>query len=226
MPGLPPWQDWAFFQTELPLRAATFVASGQVYRKAANERAAMDLAYRFHRYLPLPASSFVNFDLGAALSASRPRLVVAEMVVRVPDHNRAPHCRIDFFCYMPTGEVVRYHPGRSREGDMQPHSMPPGCNLFDVDLARVVGVGAALHRQPPRLQASSGAFQPGGLQPGPLLCTREDMDAICTYDIHQVSWRQVRDKLAELDDFDQQIDWRDGKEFPRWVWLCKYRTDP
>ena len=103
---------------------------------------------------------------------------------------------------------------------MQPHSMPPGCNLFDVDLARVVGVGAALHRQPPRLQASSGAFQPGGLQPGALLCTREDMDAICTYDIHQASWRQVREKLAELAEVDYDIDWRDGQEFPWGVWLA------
>ena len=46
------------------------------------------------------------------------------------------------------------------------------------------------------------------------------MQAICPYDIKQINWRQVRDKLAELDDFDQQIDWSDGKEFPWWVWLA------
>ena len=89
-----------------------------------------------------------------------PLVVVAEKVLRVPDSNRPPHCRVDFFCYMPTGEVVRYHPH-----SLQPHSMPPRCKLFDAGLARSVGVGAALHLQPPRLVAYSGATQPGDLQP-------------------------------------------------------------
>ena len=146
----------------------------------------MILAYTLHSHLPLPASAFVNFDLGAVLSASPPLVVVAEKVLRVPDSNRPPHCRIDLFCYMPTGEVVRYHPGRAREGGMKPHSMPPGCNLFDADLARSIGVGAALHLRPPQLVEYSRAAQPGGLQPGGLLCTRQDMEALCRYDINQI----------------------------------------
>ena len=103
---------------------------------------------------------------------------------------------------------------------MQPHIMPQGCNLFQVDVAQVRGVGAALHRRPPRLEACSGATPPGGLQLGDLLCTREDMQAICPYDIKQINWKQAREKLAELQDHDHQIDWSDGKHFPWWVWLA------
>ena len=103
---------------------------------------------------------------------------------------------------------------------MQPHNMPPGCNLFDADLAQSVGVGAALHLRPPGLVAHSGATQPGDLPPGDLLCTRQDMTALCPYDINQINWRQVREKLAELPDFDHQIDWSDGEHFPWWVWLA------
>ena len=43
---------------------------------------------------------------------------------------------------------------------------------------------------------------------------------MCPYDINQINWRQVREKLAELPDFDHQIDWSDGEHFPWWVWLA------
>ena len=49
---------------------------------------------------------------------------------------------------------------------------------------------------------------------------REDMTAICSYDINEVSWRLVREKLAELGDHDQEVDWSDGQHFPWWVWLA------
>jgi len=175
----------------------------------------MDLAYALAEYLPLRASDFVNFDLGSHLSESSPVAVVAEKVARVLDNNRPPYCRIDFFCYMPTGEVVRCHPGSSRQGDMKPHTMLPGCNLFDAASARSVGVGATLHQRPPRLVASSGAPQPGGL-----LCTREDMTALCVYDIQQTSWKRVHQKLRELGHEDQELDWSNGGHFPWWVWLA------
>ena len=98
---------------------------------------------------------------------------------------------------------------------MKPHTMLPGCNLFDAASARSVGVGAALHQRPPRVVASSGAPQPGGL-----LCTREDMENICPYDITQVKSSQVQEKLLELGEADQVIDWNDGQHFPWWVWLA------
>ena len=94
--------------------------------------------------------------------------------------------------------------------------MPPGCNSFDADLARTCGVGAALHRRPPQLEESSRAAQAGGLQPEGLLCTRQDMEALCRYGIDQINWRQVADKLTAFADFDQDIDWNAGTHFPWW----------
>ena len=90
-----------------------------------------------------------------------------------------------------------------------------GCNLLDAALVRSRGVGAALHLRPPRLEASSGATQLGGL-----LSTREDMAGMCSYDINEVSWRQVQEKLAELGAHAQEVDWSDGHHFPWTVWLA------
>ena len=46
------------------------------------------------------------------------------------------------------------------------------------------------------------------------------MTAICSYDIKQVSWKQVREELRELEGYDQEVDWSDGHHFPWWVWLA------
>ena len=46
------------------------------------------------------------------------------------------------------------------------------------------------------------------------------MSTICSHDITQVNWRQVREKLWELGDDDQEVDWSDGQHFPWWVWLA------
>ena len=93
-----PWQDAEFLQATLPTRKSSFSGSGQVFRVATSPREAMGLAYTLEQHLPLPASAFVNFDLGSRFSASPPLVVVAEKVLRVRDHNRPPHCRIDSFC--------------------------------------------------------------------------------------------------------------------------------
>ena len=46
------------------------------------------------------------------------------------------------------------------------------------------------------------------------------MSTICSHDITQVNWRQAREKLWELGDDDQEVDWSDGQHFPWWVWLA------
>ena len=207
---LPPWAESEFLRSTLPRQQAEFDRSGYVVSFANDPRQAMNLAYELEKYLPLPASAFVSFDLGNHLTGSQPLAVVAEKVLRVRDSNRPPHVRIDFFCYMPDGDVERHHPC-----SMQPHVMRWGCTLFNADSAYLHGVGAALHTRPPRLEASPGAFQPGD----PLVI-REDMNAMCVYDIQQTNWKRVYQKLLELGDEDQELEWSNGEDFPWWVWLA------
>ena len=203
----------------LPRQQQALAASGVNFHRATNARAAMDLAYELEEYLPLDVSQFVTFDPRHRFKAPHALVITAEKVLRVTDHNRPPHPRIDMFCYMQTGEVIRLHPD-----SMQPHTMPWRCNLFDVPTACSEGVGAALHRRPPRRVATSCAAQLGEpsdvMQPGNLLCSREDMTAFCRYDIQQVNWSHVREKLMELGDEDQEIEWSDGEHYPWWLWLA------
>ena len=221
VPVAPSWQDSKFLQETLPQQEAQFAASGRDFRRATTPRQAIDLAYALQSFLPLPASAFVSSDLGRRFSALRtPLAVVAEKVLRVREDNRPHECswRIDFFCYFPTGEVERHHPGKTRKDDMKPHIMHPGCNLFDASEACSVGVGAALHQRPPRFVASSGA-----VQPGELLCRRADMVELisnCRHDINMASWTLVTHKLRELGDHDQELDWSYGEHFPWWLWLA------
>ena len=46
------------------------------------------------------------------------------------------------------------------------------------------------------------------------------MAAFCSYDINVCGWREVREKLAELGEDDQEVDWSDGQHFPWWLWLA------
>ena len=46
------------------------------------------------------------------------------------------------------------------------------------------------------------------------------MNAMCVYDIQQTNWKRVYQKLLELGDEDQELDWSNGEDFPWWVWLA------
>lgn len=199
--------------------------SGIRFAVASTPRDAMNLAYKLHDQLPLSTAALVTFDLAAALGKPEALAVVAEQIFRVPDHNRPPYRRVDFFCYMPNGDVVRYHPGRTQREDMQPHHMPQGTALFNMRHACQRGVGAVLHRQPPALVRNAGALQPGvqnagALQPRVPLCTRDDMNSLCIYDIQSINWRQVRRILDSLGNEDAEFDWNSGDTFAWWVWLA------
>ena len=191
-------------------------ANGVIIPRATNARHAMNLAYQFEQHLPLNAQQFGPLDFRAYFSAQDALAVTAEKVLRVPDTNRrgAP-CRIDFFAYMPSGEVRRYHPDTG-----QPHTMAWRCNLFDVSTACSRGVGAALHQKPP------GALQHGGSQPRPLaapfplLATPQDLRQVQMYDIQMLNWRAVEEALGAVDDQNHTVDWSDGEHFPWWVWLA------
>ena len=164
---------------------------------------------------------------------------MAEIVMRVPDPNRPPSKRVDFFCYKANGDVVRHHPGRSKAQNMKPHCMHLGSLCFHMTDAVQKGVGASLHAQPPRMvqranlaladHNPAGAAQPGASQPGVphpenppdhLLATREDLEQLCVFDIKSVNWRAVRETLRGLPDHDHTVSWSDGSLFPWWVWLA------
>ena len=133
---MPAWENSEFLVTTLPYQEAAFKASIDNSHVATNPRQAMNRAYELAQYLPLPASAFVRFDLGKHLTGSQPLAVVAEKVLRVRDINRPTYVRVEFFCYMPNGDVERHHPGHSRQGDMQAHVMRLGCTLAHLSSMR------------------------------------------------------------------------------------------
>ena len=217
-----------FFTDVLERKAQDLANAFPNLRRYQDLREAIDGACnQYYAYLPLLTATFTNFDVAEALG-ERGAIVVAEQVVRVPDPNRPPANRVDFFCYRVNGDVVRHHPGRSEVQSMKPHSMPLGSFCFQMALAAEQGVGACLHARPPRLvqwrnrrlldQNAAGAAQPG--EPPHHLATRADLDALCGYDIQCVNWKAVREKLFGLPDHDHTVNWSDGSHFPWWVWLA------
>ena len=148
----------------VPVNAEALQAAlGRNQRNATSEREAINSAYALCSWLPLPAEAIVSpgFNLAAALGQPTAVAVVAERVQRVPDTNRAPKERVDFFCYHGTGDVSRHHPGRTAKESMRPHYMNLGCNLFQTSVAHRVEVGAALHQKPPGITERADAPQLG-----------------------------------------------------------------
>ena len=224
------WREAPFFTTTLPSQGlpARFPMAG-------NPRDAIDVACgALYEYLPLLCSRFCNFDLATELGEDG-ALVVAEKVARIPDGNRAPQVRVDFFCYHDSGDVVRHHPGRTKAQSGQPHRMSPRSVLFRKATAWRLGVGAALHAEPPGVlrdahhergtdadagQLGAAADTARALEFGALLATRQDMDEIYKFDVNMLNWKVAREKLAGPPDDDRTVDWSDGVSFPWWVWLA------
>ena len=220
------WHEAPFFTRTLRLQELP-----DRFRVATDLRQAIDASYgALFEYLPLLCSTFCNFDVAERLHEAG-AVVVAEKVIKIPDGNRPPLCRVDFFCYHAGGAVVRCHPGRSKATTMTPHRMLPGSVLFRKATAWEVGVGAALHAEPPGVvrdaqRALPAAPGPGGdiadaLQLGAIVATRQDMDEVCKYDVMMLSWKVVREKLSALETDDEDtVDWSNGVSFPWWVWLA------
>ena len=59
-------------------------------------------------------------------------------------------------------------------------------------------------------------------QPGVALCTREDMHSFCVHDVHLYGWKQASRVLANSETLSS--DFRDGREFPWWLWLANAGT--
>ena len=222
-PGENPWEGSVFLTKTLRQNQETLRRECPHLHLATTPREAIDKAYSLAYYLPLPVQAFVNFDilpaLGATGGAGQPaeksvEAVVAERIPRVPDNNRPPSCRVDFFVYYRNGDVIRHHPGRTAQSSMHPHSMLSGSMLFSLAQAQEIGVGASLHLRPPGRAADAGAPQHGVV-----LCTRGDVDESCIYDVQMWTWRRVREILLQPQEKKTHVDVSDGHWFPWWLLL-------
>ena len=222
-PGGSPWEGSVFLTQTLRQNQEKLLRDCPQLHLATTSRDAIDKAYSLADYLPLPVQAFVDFDilptLGATGGAGQPaesavEAVVAERIPRVPDNNRPPSCRVDFFVYCRNGDVIRHHPGRTARSTMHPHAMPSGSVLFSLAQAQEIGVGASLHLRPPGRAADAGAPQPGVV-----LCRRGDVDEICPYDVQMWSWRRVREIVLQPMEEESEVDISDGHLFPWWLLL-------
>ena len=119
------WADTVFYAQ---CRSAD---AGVRYVKADTARGAMKLAYELYGHLPLSDIALCNDGLKQKLNIPDALFVAAEMIPRIPDHNRGGRNRIDFFAYMPSGEVFRFHPGHKAKDDAQVQRMTRESHLFD-----------------------------------------------------------------------------------------------
>ena len=81
-----------------------------------------------------------------------------------------------------------------------------------------VGVGQALHREPPAHALTLLAH--GATQPGVPLAIRADLDQLCKYDVQTLGFGSVRKHLNRLPLQDACVDWSDGSTCPWWLWLA------
>ena len=222
-PAGSPWKGSVFLTRTLRQNQETLRRDCPQLHLATTPREAMDKAYSLADYLPLPVQAFVDFDilpaLGATGGAGQPaeravEAVVAERIPRVPDSNRPPSCRVDFFVYCRNGDVIRHHPGRTTRSSMHPHAMPSGSALFSLAQAQEIGVGASLHLRPPGRAADAGAPQPGVV-----LCTRGDVDESCPYDVQMTSWRRISESFLQPREEESEVDISDGHLLPWWLLL-------
>ena len=140
-----PWRASIFLTKTLLNNELRLRRECPEFPKARTARDALNQAYSLKHFLPLRIQAFTTDDLLAALDtcsgAPQPAdqevdAVVAEQIPRVPDNDRLPDCRTDFFVYYRNGDVIRHHPGRSTKSSALPHCMPFGSPLFNLTQAR------------------------------------------------------------------------------------------
>ena len=118
---------------------------------------------------------------------------------------------------MPSGEVFRFHPGRTAKDDAHVHRMGNDSHLFDYAHAAATGVGNALHAVPPGFLASVGASQPGVFA-----VTSQHLAEFSRYDVQALCGRTLLPELTRILD-DQSvpvIDITRGATFPWWLTLA------
>ena len=178
---------------------------------------ALNLAYELYDHLPLPDRALCNDSLKQKLNISDALFVAAEMIPRIPDHNRAGLNRVDLFAYMPTGEVFRFHPGHKAKDDAHVHRMRNDSQLFDYAHAAAQGVGNALHAAPPGFLVTAGAAQPGVFA-----VTPAHLPEFNTYDVQGLGGQKLLPELTRIlgDESVPFIDITRGATFPWWLTLA------
>ena len=180
---------------------------------------ALNLAYELYDHLPLSDRALSNGSLKQWLNISDALFVAAEMIPRIPDHNRAGLNRVDLFAYMPTGEVFRFHPGHKAKDDAHVQRMRNDSHLFDYAHAAASGVGSALHAVPPGFLASAGAPQPGVFA-----VTPAHLDELSRYDVQACCGRRLVAELSRILEVQPVpvIDITRGATFPWWLTVASY----
>jgi len=186
-----------------------------MYARADTAREALNLAYQLHNWLPLSDNALCNGRLKDWLNISDALFVAAERIPKISDHNRGQQDRVDFFAYMPSGEVFRYHPGRTTKQDAHPHRMRADSQLFQFDVAAAAGVGSALHAVPPGFIASAGAPQPGVFAVTPAHLTE-----LSRYDVQACSGQKLQAVMAAHHEPGVVVDITRGGMFPWWLALA------
>ena len=155
------WTDTAFYKTFLPDQHAAL--TNVQFQKPAGLRKALVLARTtLYKYLPLLEDDLIkNGSLKKLLGVPEALFVTAEVIPRVSDHSQADKDRVDFFAYLPSGEVHRYHPGSTPSKSAKPEVMRTGSHLFQFDVAASQGVGRALHLVPPGFASASSRGNDG-----------------------------------------------------------------
>ena len=125
---------------------------------------------------------------------------------------------MDFFVYMPTGEVQRYHPGASAAQDATPQVMRLGSPLFHFDVAKETGVGSAMHTFPPGFQELVPAPSRGSYDDSEVVAfAMKHLDLLSTYDMQRNSTKKLIQAAVTIPGLRGDI--TDGKLFPWWLSL-------
>jgi len=212
------WHDTLFCQVTLGEQLDK-VRQQRQYDMPHTARAAINLAYDWYDFLPLPDEAFRRGGLKVLLNIPQAVFIAAEIVNNIPDYNRGPNrSRVDFFCYMPDGQVCRKHPGRTASEDAQDYLMPPNAGLFDCTVAAQSGAGYAMHRCPPALALADGVPQPVGT----VLLNQQHLAYYSRFDCDHWPWSKFEQRLRPLLHDQKVLDITEGKEIP-W-WLCLAHT--
>ena len=162
------WTDTVFYQIYLLRKQFALMNAGVKFHRSGTPHGAMVLACTtLYQYLPLLDDDFFEIPKGSRslkhlLGVPEALFITAEAIPRVTCDKHRAQFRVDFFAYMPSGEVHRYNPGGSSSSPSATHEViRTDSALFEIDAAKGTGVGHALHCVPPGFASASSRGSDG-----------------------------------------------------------------